>query len=312
MIEKPSYLSLTQYFKGESTDEVTKTVELWKTENNEEFENLLSIWDVNGTLAESYQPDLDKAWTIIDEKTPEKKGNPFKWLIRIAASIILISGLAWVLQSFWLSNSGSSTFQANNERRIINLTDGTVVTLSKGSSMSLAENFNEQNRQVNFRGKGFFEVAKNSNHPFVVNVDPVKVKVLGTSFQIDNTQDLFEVSVTEGTVSVNVDKQELIINQKSGGRYTKATGNLEQFDLTNQNFQSWKSGVLTFTSTPFPIFAGDLANCYDVKIEVADHLEQRQITSRFEDQSLLEIFEVVEASMNVKVDTLSKNHFRIE
>ncbi|MCK7556622.1 FecR domain-containing protein [Chitinophaga sedimenti] len=44
--------------------------------------------------------------------------------------------------------------------------------------------FTGQERKVELKGQGYFEVAQNARQPFVVKVNDMQVQVLGTSFDI--------------------------------------------------------------------------------------------------------------------------------
>lgn len=309
-MEKPSYISLTKYFNGEASKEVIDEVSSWSNVNQEEFNKLQSIWNEYGSLATSYQPDLNSAWDKIDERTNHPSHN---WLIRIAAIIVLGIGVGWVIQSNWLSSSASKElYQASQENLIIKLKDETRVTLSAGSSLKLSDGFGDEVREVTLVGKGFFEVSKNESVPFNVRVDEMQVSVMGTAFEIDQQSHLIEVSVTEGKVSVEVanHKLELVENEKA--LFDPVNNALSKSQQMDKNHLAWKTKVLSFSNTSLEDFVSDLEIFYRVEIELDEKLINREITVEFNDQSLSEVFEIVQPTLGVKIDTLDDANFRIE
>ena len=64
------------------------------------------------------------------------------------------------------------------------LPDGSVVKLNSGSDITYSYNAKEKIREVNFQGEGFFDVSKNKI-PFVIKMNNgLRLKVHGTSFNL--------------------------------------------------------------------------------------------------------------------------------
>src|SRR5690606_4247104 len=86
------------------------------------------------------------------------------------------------------------------------LPDQSVVWLHPGATLGYeASSFSTVSRKVQLHGEAFFDVAKKTNNPFIVEVDKMRVKVLGTSFLIrpaDNQTD-YVVAVVSGKVEIS-------------------------------------------------------------------------------------------------------------
>ncbi|MEX0275452.1 MAG: FecR family protein, partial [Flavobacteriaceae bacterium] len=75
----------------------------------------------------------------------------------------------------------------NGKRFELVLSDGTHIYLNSGTSIKYPVKFIEgQNREVYLKGEGYFDVARDSLHPFVVNTTDIEVEVLGTEFNISS------------------------------------------------------------------------------------------------------------------------------
>ena len=89
------------------------------------------------------------------------------------------------------------------ELRNVALNDGSRVHLNGDSQLTVR--YQEHQRYLTLsEGEAFFEVAKDHEREFVVEVGGVLVKAVGTAFNIDYTGDNITVSVTEGTVKIDL------------------------------------------------------------------------------------------------------------
>lgn len=81
------------------------------------------------------------------------------------------------------------------------LPDGSVATLKDGGHYLVA--FTEAERRVRLiEGELYVAVAKNADRPFVVEVDGVAVRAIGTAFNVRRLAGALEVLVTEGRVQI--------------------------------------------------------------------------------------------------------------
>lgn len=87
--------------------------------------------------------------------------------------------------------------------QVIHLTDGSRVMLKPNSTLINPLFFTGNTREVTLTGEAFFEIARDTTHPFLVHAPGVVVKVLGTSFVVKQAQnnDLL-VAVRTGKVAV--------------------------------------------------------------------------------------------------------------
>lgn len=136
---------------------------------------------------------------------------------RAAAVLLLTGGLSWLYytnHSTVKSNANAQQIALESEmltqtnrtelEMTVLLSDNSVATLAKGSSIRYPRQFAERERRVYLTGEAFFDVARNPQQPFLVYTSETVTKVLGTSFRVkafdgDNTE---MVAVKTGRVSV--------------------------------------------------------------------------------------------------------------
>lgn len=85
------------------------------------------------------------------------------------------------------------------------LPDGTKVWLNSESLIRFPGNFLENKREVFVCGEVYFEVAKDTSRPFIVNVGEMRIEVLGTCFGISAYEDelVWQTVLAEGRVMVS-------------------------------------------------------------------------------------------------------------
>lgn len=177
-----------------------------------------------------------------EEYEPEKVSIFYyqqkQWL-RIAASIFLLLGIGfWYTQFYPQKSSEEGVYEklvAENPNKLVEVTnesekilpiqliDGSLVLLKKGSRISYSENFLGNTREIFLSGEAFFEVTKNPEKPFLVFANGLVTKVLGTSFNIkayDKDKEV-TVEVKSGKVSVfaqsDANSKEKATNRELGG-----------------------------------------------------------------------------------------------
>jgi ferric-dicitrate binding protein FerR (iron transport regulator) len=98
--------------------------------------------------------------------------------------------------------------------RKVALPDGSVVNLKGGSSLTYNEAGFAEERTSEIDGEGFFVVAHDENHPFVVSSGDLRVTVLGTEFNVRSSasDDIAEVVVDSGRVKVASKVGEVTLN----------------------------------------------------------------------------------------------------
>jgi ferric-dicitrate binding protein FerR (iron transport regulator) len=234
-------------------------------------------------------------------------GNILKWSLRIAAVVLLPLIVFFAVQKFNASDNGNQAWTEINSpawtRVQFSLPDGTTGWLNSSSSIRYNSDF-KKDRQVTLKGEAFFNVFKDKKSPFIVTAKEVKVKVLGTKFNIasyDNEKNV-EVVLEEGSLLFTETKQnksytmfpnDLILYDKAKEDFTK--------DIVQpQKYLSWTEGKLVFRNDPLDVLARRLARWYNVDVEVKiDLTDDLRLRATFIDEGLEEVLSLLKRSMPV-------------
>ncbi|KAF2506594.1 FecR family protein [Flavobacterium foetidum] len=154
----------------------------------------------------------------------------------------------------------------------ITLSDGTIVSLNSGTTFRYPEQFGiNGNRNVYLSGEAFFEVAKDQNHPFIVNANQVDIKVLGTKFNISAYPENPTVNSTliEGSIQMYETSDSLnsiILEPSQMATWSSNSKKITVKNVDTAFYNAWTKGELAFKDTPFSTIAKIIQRTYDVEI----------------------------------------------
>ena len=153
------------------------------------------------------------------------------------------------------------------------LSDNTHVHLNAGTTLKYPKKFIKGlNREVFLNGEAFFDVHKDSLHPFNVIANDVNVEVLGTKFNIssyEEDQDIKTVLV-EGSVQMfgdNFQEQKTVLVPGEKGAWSKTEHTIKVEEVDTYLYTGWIAGELIFRDASFGNMRRKLERSYNVKIQ---------------------------------------------
>lgn len=184
--------------------------------------------------------------------------------IRKSASGVLVYEIAATGQDASAVNTLSTSPGESYE---VQLPDGSVISLNSASSLEYPANIaGRGERRVKLTGEAFFKVAKDAQHPFIVEAGNQTVQVLGTEFNINCYADEPAVATTliGGSVSVksNGATQLLVPGQQALSR----NGGLEVAAVETDSIVDWKNGDFYLNHVDFRTAMRKIARWYDVEV----------------------------------------------
>lgn len=204
-----------------------------------------------------------------------------------AAAAVVLLCLSVRTAYLYMQPATIQTVSTLAETRTVRLPDGTSVTLNHYSSLSYPERFKSDDREVELSGEAYFEVSKDSKHPFIVQTETIDVQVLGTHFNVDAYPDNPDVKTTLLTGSVAVSNKNnsvrMVLKPNEVAIYNKVEQKLTRKVLENAGDEiSWRHGEFIFDDLPLQEIARELSNSFGTTIHIADStLQNYRITARF-------------------------------
>lgn len=166
------------------------------------------------------------------------------------------------------------------------LADGSKVWLNAGSSLKYPTAFNGNDRTVEIKGEGYFEVAENKAKPFrVLTGDGAEVKVLGTRFNVKAYEGEKEVTTTlvSGAVAVQHGNEQKNIrpNQQAIVTSEGITVKTRSKDEVTQAL-AWKNGQINFEGETAQSILKQIERWYVVETSVEKGTPETTLTGNVE------------------------------
>jgi len=172
------------------------------------------------------------------------------------------------------------------------LPDGTHAWLNSASSLRYPASFSGPRREVTLDGQGYFDVAPNKDHPFVVHTSRTDVNVLGTSFDVMAYADEPETNTTliAGSVIVNHAGKKQQLNPGEQAHLDLASESMTVRKPDVEEVIAWVNGKFQFGSSDIRSIMRQISRWYDVEVEYRGDLSDLHLSgvlSRKDDVSVL-------------------------
>ena len=297
---------------GEASPEEEQAVIEWmkESETHQEYYNQFKrIWDQSKALASGSNVDVNKAWERFQNKVAGKNESvkilksSFSWL-RVAASIILIAGLGITLFMLVNKNTEPKEMVAQTGQNVLidTLSDGSVITLNKRSTVTYPSKFKGNTRAIALKGEAFFNVAPDKKKPFIISVNDVQVSVVGTSFNIKSENGNTEVVVETGIVQVTKSGKTVELNAGEKIIMPANDSSATKEKVSDKLYNYYRSKEFVCDETPLWKLVQVLNEAYDSKIIIGrKELNDKRITTIFYNESLEKILEIIHLTFDITV-----------
>ena len=141
----------------------------------------------------------------------------------------------------------------------------TRVWLNAATELKYPVAFHAKERRVYLKGEAYFEVAPDKNRPFYVETEEVKIRVLGTVFDVNThyTRGVRTVLV-EGAVALEWgDQKEIRMKPGELADFDRTTTEVTLKEVDVTSYISWKEGYFVFEDEPLEEIMHTLSLWYD-------------------------------------------------
>ncbi len=313
---------VTRYLSGELSPGALRDFEQLLQEDPEKrnlVDTYRKIWDSVGSVSERDVYDMDAEWSLLEARIPDlagqetftlDTGKPARTILfytyRIAA--VLVVGLLFTFAWFYSSRmAGMQRVVAENEPVELTLDDGTMVTLNRHSRIRYEKRFDGTRRQVYLSGEAWFDVARDTARPFLIDVGSAMVEVLGTSFNVNayRQNTMVEITVKSGVVALTAKEDrhdQIVLRAGNSGTYHKEHRELKLIPNADPNTISWKTRELIFEETSLQEAVDLINKVYNAHLVIMNQeLAGCPITVTFNEQSLDAILHVLESTLDLTI-----------
>lgn len=326
---------IAKYYSDECSQQEINDLLRWK---NEDIDNQilfnkvkedLEIINLNKSMNKI---NVDSAWEKLRDRILEDEQNVpiikeerkkivvFSTILKYAAVIILLVSVGFFSTKVYQNIADKGKMQEyvslNEMSKEIVLPDGSTVLLNANSKLSYPNVFESNERRIKLEGEAFFDVTKNPDMPFIIEVNDAEVKVLGTSFNVNSNilEQKIEVFVETGLVQLSRKRntnEKILIKPGSVGVMSK--DNLVKEKNYNRNIVAWKTKEIIFYEDNLRNVIETLNKTYnaDISCENQDILNLKY-TSTFRDQHIDSILNVICLTFDLKVENVNNRIYLIK
>ena len=314
---------LTRYLSGELSEAERQQFDEMVGRDaglQRQLEEFRQIWDSTGTITPGKSYDLDAEWDqlrgqlpgfgsssdySLETESPATGRGLLFYTYRIAAALIvgLLFAFAWI---YGTRMAGSELVVAGNEPVELVLEDGSQVILNRESKLRYRIRSHDDERRIRLSGEAWFDVARDTSRPFIIDAGEALVEVLGTSFNVNAYREnpRVEITVESGVVALTPKQdqgEQIVLKAGNGGTFDRESKHLELIPDSNPNTISWKTKELFFTDASLQEVADVVSHAYGVHLRVDPNLEDCLVTVTFRDQSLEAILNVLEQTLDLEI-----------
>ncbi|MGI8601291.1 MAG: FecR family protein [Chitinophagaceae bacterium] len=147
------------------------------------------------------------------------------------------------------------------------LADGSRVWLNAASSVNFPTSFPGDERKVSITGEAYFEIAHNPSQPFIVSLNGVEIKVLGTHFNVMAYTDegVIKATLLEGKISVQNNSDKKLLSPGQQAEIKKGEIIINN-NVSIEEAIAWKNGAFYFQSVDIENLMRQVARWYDVDV----------------------------------------------
>lgn len=168
------------------------------------------------------------------------------------------------------SNAYNQVIVPKGKHSSLLLSDGSKLYLNAASRVIYPPVFDKDKREIYLEGEAYLEVEHDGKRPFIVQTNQMRVKVLGTSFNISAYED--EVSQTvvlvNGSVSVQTNQAEANETLLKPNELLSLTGNQMVIRTVDTGkYVSWRHGFYQYDRERLALIFKKISDYYGIIIE---------------------------------------------
>lgn len=169
----------------------------------------------------------------------------------------------------------ASVAQTDSSKLVV-LSDGTQVWLNSNSSITYPSQFSNEKRLVTLKGEAYFDVTHDTSHPFIIQTPNIRIKVLGTSFNVQAYpgEKKTEAVLVKGSIAIGDSVGNNLAVMKPGQmvRFEKNNHKLTIQEVNPDTYTGWRYGQITLTAASITTIVNKLTEIYQVRFSVAPTL----------------------------------------
>lgn len=221
-------------------------------------------------------------------------------LLSIAAPLLVCSMLVSV---GWMEYNAETTVYTTQlgEKRSVTLSDGSTIDLNTDTLLHVK--LSPLRRKFTLdTGEAIFNVQREYFRAFDVYAGQLKIRDIGTRFNVRRHNEAISVAVLEGAVEINGEQ----IDEGFQRTYHAPNSATELQRINIDQVEAWKHGRLQFQQTPLKQVAAELERYHPIRFVFVDPaIAQETLSGMFDTDDLMLFVNGIERILPVKAKHLA-------
>lgn len=309
---------------GSATDEDRARFEAWLAEDagyREAYAGLLETWERLAALrgcVRAANPGKDPRSTELRKPGPLRMTRRRSLVAAFAAAALVA-----VVSSGILLLVGDSAIPYRTdvgEMRTVSLNDGSSIELNTDTEL-LVEYAPEKRTVVVTRGEAYFDIAEDSDRPFVVLAGHAAIRAVGTALMVRlEAPSQVLVMVTEGVVEVarpthgvdtgrSPDADPALLRPGQRAKYDQRAIHVEEIPRGEvERVQAWRRGLLVFENSSLTDVVAEVQRYTETRLVLADpELGELRIGGTFDSGEVDAFLEVLDKVFGIRIAREGRN-----
>jgi transmembrane sensor len=298
------------YSERQLKQAVTWFVRLQSERCSEQDQQLFNAWLAKEpahraayTKAEQLWGTMDNLKTLDDIPALTKARNTRPEKVRLSTIVSLLFMMMLFGAAYTEYSAETLTYATvQGERRHIVLADNSQIDLNTNTQLHVKISLLKRQVQL-VQGEALFTVSHESLRNFTVQADTLRIRDIGTRFNVHLEPESMAVAVLEGEVELDdgqsVNHQSLLAgNQRI---YTKNTGLSQSEVINSDTVTAWLNGHLVFKRSSLRQVTAELERYHAVKfVFVHPELAQETLSGTFEANNLEPFLHAIETLLPIR------------
>ena len=153
------------------------------------------------------------------------------------------------------------------------------------------------------KGEAFFNIKHDRARPFIVLVNGIKIRVVGTSFNVKISEGKTEVIVETGKVQVTSKREHILLLPAESISIGGDSRQLQKQKHPDLLYTYYRYKEFKANGTPLWRLAEVLQEAYDVQIHIQnDNIKNLPLSTTFKEEALEDILNVLAKTFNITIN----------
>lgn len=249
----------------------------------------------------------EKGWNDYEEQYLSKRFLSRRLLLYIssAAAVLLLITFSILI---YQSNLHRNLMFSNKTDKIkeIVLPDSNRIWLNKDSFIEYPSKIDEKHNEFSVNGEVYFEIRVLRNPQYIIKAHNAIIDVENPgelNIRARREEETVNITVASGAVKIKEESSQkgmvLLVNEGNYCSVHKSRDLVYASVNRNYNYLAWKTGRLTFNSTPVATVTDILAEYYHTQIELKDKtIAYCKFSGTFEDQPIDIVLNKMQSELN--------------